>query len=855
MLHSYDGLSIRQVRTRRLRSVLTGGAVALGVGMVFGVLLLSGTIRATFDDLINSAWGTTDLVVAPPNNAGSLPTSALEQIRATSGVRGAGGMIGANLRRLDDHGKAIGGASGTMWTAGFDAADPPYDFRYQAGRAARSGREVIVEQGWARDRGLRLGDGIPVVTPSGPVRLRIVGLFTFSSGLSFGGAGLAGIPLAEARRLFDQPDGWMSISVRVRDREQVEAVQARLRRELGTRADVQTPSQVSDDVAEQLQALDVVLLLFGGMALFVGGFLILNSFTMTVLQRTRELGMLRTLGASRADIARSVLVEALLLAVLGTAAGLALGLGMAEALIAMLRGLDVPVGNLAVSPSSVVIAVVAGIVATLLGAALPARRAARLSPVQAAQGGTGTMRARPGIVQLGVALVLFLPGLLFGGDYWFGDQNGGGLLWSIIGIAGTMAMFAGIVLAAPFVIPPLVGALAAPLRWLFPTAGRLAADATRTNVRRTSATAIALGIGLAVIVVNATMASTFVHTIESQMTAGFARDLTVRPVGAGLEQGGAQVVPRPVARAVAALPEAGVVTGVRVTFADLPRLTNQATGLIEGVDPAVWGTVDRSPLEGADRATAIRALDHGGVIVGSGYAERAGLRTGDAITLRGPRGLRRVRVAGVLQTVTDFNGQIIQMSQTALRELYGVTQDAQLVVQARSPQDRRALTAAVGRIVDRNPGIEALSTAELQDSISKQINQQFNLFNAIVAIAVLISLLGVVNTLAMSVLERTREIGVLRALGASRWHVRGTMVAESVLVTLSGAIAGLAFGLVIAWVWARGFGDLLAGFVFSVPVPMLAGVAVAAVVLGTLAAALPARRAVRMDVVRALGAE
>ena len=329
-----------------------------------------------------------------------------------------------------------------MWTAGFDPAQPPYDFRYTGGRPAREGREVIVERGWARERGLTLGDTIPVLAPAGRAQLRVVGMFTFSSGLSFGGAGLAGVPLTEARSLFDQPDGWMTISVHVRDRERVDEVQAELRRELGAGADVQTPSQVSDDVAEQLQALDVVLLLFGGMALFVGGFLILNSFTMTVLQRTRELGMLRTLGASRADVARSVLVEALVLAVAGTGAGLLLGLGMAEGLIIMLRGLEVPVGDLAVSGTSIAVAAVAGIVATLFGAALPARRAARLSPVQAAQGGTATMRARPGIGRLGIAVALLLPGLLFGGDFWFGDQHGGGLLWSAIGIIGTMAMFA-----------------------------------------------------------------------------------------------------------------------------------------------------------------------------------------------------------------------------------------------------------------------------------------------------------------------------------------------------------------------------------------------------------------------------
>ena len=184
-------------------------------------------------------------------------------------------------------------------------------------------------------------------------------------------------------------------------------------------------------------------------------------------------------------------------------------------------------------------------------------------------------------------------------------------------------MFAGIVLVAPFVIPPTVAVLAIPLRRLFPTAGRLAADATRTNARRTSSTAIALGIGLAVIVVQRDDGADVRADRRAPDDRRLRADLTVRPVGAALEEGGSQVVPRSVSRAIAALPEAGVVTPLRVTLADLPGLTSQATGLIEGVDPAVWGVVDRSPVKGADRAAAVRALDHGGVIVGSGYAERA----------------------------------------------------------------------------------------------------------------------------------------------------------------------------------------------------------------------------------------
>jgi putative ABC transport system permease protein len=856
VIRSFDQLALRQMGARPLRAGLTAMAVALGVGMVFGVLLLSGTVRHTFDELIGSAWGTTDLVVSPANNAGTLPDQTLATTRSTQGVANAGAMIGASLRRLDGDGRAIRGAAGQMWVAGFDPSQAaPYDFRYVQGRPMRAGDEIVVERSWAADRGLHLGDRIPVLTPTGRAELRITGIFSFSAGLSFGGQGLAGIPLATARRLFDQPEGYATISVRLRDRGQVGLVRKRLEARLGGAVQVETPSEVAGDVKQQLQALDVVLMLFSGMALFVGGFLILNSFTMTVLQRTRELGMLRTLGAGRRAVARSVLTEAVVLAIAGTLAGLALGIAMALGLIALLRGLEVPVGNLHVSAGSALAASGAGIVATLLGAALPARRAARVSPIQAAQGGGTEAGGRPRARRLALALALFLPGLLLGGDYWFGGQGDTGLVWAVGGIGGTMAMFAGMVMAAPFVIPPLVAALALPLCRLFPTTGRLAADAARANPRRTAATAIALSVGLSVVVVNATMAHSFVSTIGNQITAGYERDLTVRPLGAGLEQGGAQVVPRRAAREISALPQAGVVTPLRVAIVDLPRLQQNRKGLVEGIDPAAWGRVDRSAVTGATREQALRGVAAGGAIVASAYAQRARLHVGDTLVLRGPRGERRVRVAALLETVTDFGGQLIQISQDSMREVYGITADAQLVIRARSAAERKPLEATVQRLVDRRyPGLESLSTAEVKDDIAAEVDKQFNLFNAIVAIAVLVSLLGVVNTLAMSVLERTREIGVLRALGASRWHVRWTMVLESVLVTLSGAIAGLLPGFLIAWVWSRSLGDMLPGLVFSIPISMMVAVALAAVVLGALAAVLPARRAARMDVVRALSA-
>jgi putative ABC transport system permease protein len=244
------------------------------------------------------------------------------------------------------------------------------------------------------------------------------------------------------------------------------------------------------------------------------------------------------------------------------------------------------------------------------------------------------------------------------------------------------------------------------------------------------------------------------------------------------------------------------------------------------------------------------------VIVGRLYARHAHLGVGDRVTLSGADGTHVARVAGVLDTMGEFNGNMMQISLATMRDVYGVTDDAALAVKARSADDRLALERRVAAIVDRDyPNLELLSAAEVKQQIDDQISQQFGLLNAIVAIAVVVSLLGVINTLAMSVIERTREIGVLRALGSSRWQVRLTMLNESLLITIAGAIAGVAVGLLIARVWVGGLESLLPGIAFHFPAVTVLAVAVAAVVLGVVAAILPARRAARLKPIEAISYE
>jgi putative ABC transport system permease protein len=259
MLRSFHFLALRQLRTRPLRSALTTFGIVLGVGMVFGVLLLVGTIRSTFDEVIDSAWGETDLIVMGEGN-GTMPDDSVDRIKAVNGVHDAAGMVGGMFTRLENDGDPVEGPKGQMLIAGYEPEGyKPYDFRVIEGRNIRSGLEVMVERNWARDRGYDVGDRVPVAGPTGRLDLPIIGIFELTSSLNVGGLGYAAMPLDEARRVFDQPKGWMQISIMALDRGNVDALKHRVERVMGDGANVQTPGEVADQLDSQLAGLNIVL--------------------------------------------------------------------------------------------------------------------------------------------------------------------------------------------------------------------------------------------------------------------------------------------------------------------------------------------------------------------------------------------------------------------------------------------------------------------------------------------------------------------------------------------------------------------------------------------------------------------
>ena len=690
-MRSFGSLALRQIRARRGRALLTAAGIVLGVGMILGVLLLAATINRTFSDLYESVYGRADLIVSGSGDD-SLPRKRLAEVRNTPGVDEAIGRVISPFTLVDDKGVASTDSGAQLNVAGQDPdATDVTDAETVAGRDPRKGLEISVQDSWADANKIEAGDRISLATPDGEKRFDVVGLFKFNSGFEFGGEGFAVMPLKSARDLMDKRDVLDEIDVVVDGGEGTIAdVRRRLDRALPKGIEVNTPQTKSEDVESQLQAFNAILYFFAAMALFVGGFLIFNSFNMTVLQRTREIGMLRTLGATRRGITASVLREAALLGLVGAALGLGLGVLLAYALAALVRELNFPVGDLIFTWWAPVAAVATGLLTAVLGALYPARRAGRTSPIRAVLGTDG-LRAqlRPRRAVLGAVLIL----LGLAGAWWLGASEETTTLVAMAGMAGTIAIFFGIAIVAPFVIRPMVRVLSWPVRRAFPVEGRLAADSARSDPGRTAATATALLIGLALVVAVNSLGSSFLKTISEEFDRSFARDLTVQPSGLAPGQGPQQTIAHSLHDRLTKIPEAKVVARERFLYTgDLPgpKGKTKSDGLLVAFDPKDYEEVDTTDISGATREEAFAGLERGQVTVGKGFADEENLEVGDTIRLEGPSGERTAKVAGIVETVL-FGGQTVGMSLDTMREIYGVSADSELALKARSVDDRPAL--------------------------------------------------------------------------------------------------------------------------------------------------------------------
>ncbi|QGQ19425.1 FtsX-like permease family protein [Cellulomonas sp. JZ18] len=843
-------LALRSVRVHAGRLALTVLAVALAVAVVAGSLALTGTSERLLDAQFRTAAAGVDVTVRGAAAFDSamgvevdrepLPAALVDEVRAAPGVEEVQPVAeGSGLLEVDGSAVVPTGAS----VLSSYAPAPFGAFGLREGRAPVSTGEVAVDAATARAAGLAVGDTVDVLT-DGRTTLRVVGLVGFAGDDGVPGATVALVPLADAQRMLGLGDGLTELQVRARAGTRVADVVADLRARLGDDyavASAQDGAAASAAAAaEQLGPLRLVLTAMAAAALLVGTVLVATTFTVVVGQRRRELALLRAAGATAGQVTRLVLAEALVVGAVGSAAGTLLGLLVADGLRVLARaaGNDLPEGRLVLTPSAVLLSVLVGLGATALAAAGTARRAARVAPVEALRAAVDVV-APPGHGRRRTAARL-VP-LVAGTAGVLAVAAGAPVVLLAPAVVATVV---GVVLNAARVAPALTRVLGAPLAWAG-VPGRLARESAARAPRRTTSTAIALALGLALVAFTTVAAASLRDGLSGAYRETITADLVVESARGEMLGG---LSPAVVER-LRSVPEVAVASRVRYGHV----VDGAATTAVAAVDPRTLPAV--ADLDLVDGSLA--ALADGGVVVAESVAAERGLRVGDVVVLTlshgGPQDFVVVGVVDSLDAQALSTAWFVSLDTYAQHFTEDV--DASVLVRAADGVTAAQARTAVGAALRDHPTAAVRDQAAAAHARGASVEQVLGLVHVLLGLVVVIALLGVTSTLALSVAERVREIGLLRAVGTTTAQVGRMVRAEAVLVAGLAAVLGLALGIGSASVTVSAVLGRDTPLAVALPAGPLAVVVLAAVGVGLVAGLAPARRAARTDVLTALAAD
>ena len=824
---------------------------ATALAFVAGTYVLTDTINATFTNLFDEVTQGIDVAVRSEDVFSGqmgevrdpIPEEVLNEVKAVDGVKVAEGSVTGFAQFVDKDGKPV--TTGGAPTLGVSISSAP---ELQAGTTVRSGRlpsgpnEMVVDAQTAEKHGFAVGDRVKVLL-QGPARtFTVSGIIGFGEAGNLGGATLAGFTLPTAQEVLNREGRFDEIDVVAAEGTTPEQLRDRVRAVLDPRYEVLTGEELSASQAAAIndtigRFLSTALLSFAFVALLVGAFLIFNTFTIIVAQRTRELALLRCLGASRRQVMTSVLVESLIVAVVASLVGLGLGVLIANGLKALLTGIlnfDLPTTGTVFLWRTVIVSLAVGIVVTVLAALLPARKATRVPPVAALQPETAfaPTHFRKRRIVLGVLVTLVGVALLLAGLF----QNEGNRLVNVG--SGAVIVFFGVAILSPLIARPLARLIGWPFAKAFRLPGTLARENAMRNPRRTASTAAALMIGLALV----TFVSIFAASIKASTTETLDRTIAADYI---LMNDTFTPFSPDLATRLADQPELAAVVGVRLGAFKL----NGATKQLIGIDPAAYDRVVKTEV----LSGSIADLQSGGLAVKEDVAEANGWTVGERVALQFPRGGTQQVTVKAIYKDNSVNGDYL-LSLADYERFYADQADSQILVQAAPGTDPAASRAAIDRVLVDFPNVTVRDQAEYKAETARQIDQVVNLFYALLALAVVIALFGIVNTLGLSIFERIRELGLLRAIGATRRQVRSMIRWEAVIIAVLGAVLGLAVGVFFGWTIVRALRSV--GITeFAVPGGQLVIFVVFAALAGILAAVLPGRRAARIDVLRAITTE
>ncbi|SNX61725.1 putative ABC transport system permease protein [Streptomyces sp. TLI_55] len=838
--------ALRNVLAHKARLLMTVLAVMLGVAFVSGTLVFTNTISDAYQNSSAKGFDQVDVAVRPDyqesrgNKVGKAPEltqALLDKSAKTPGAASAIGVVSGFTALADKDGKLVGGGFQTQGGNYWGAKDPRYPL--VEGDAPRGAGQVAIDSETAKRAGYEVGDKIrmsidgPVLTPT------VSGIFTTDDGNVAAGGSLALFDTATAQQLFGKTGTYDEIDVKAAPGTSQTALRAALDKSLPAKlVETTTGKELADDQAEmissQMGSFRQMLLVFAGIALFVGTFIIANTFTMLVAQRTKELALLRAVGASRRQVTRSVLIEAFVVGTVAGVTGLVAGIGIGAGMRSLMGALDatVPDGPLVVSGGTVATALAVGILITMLAAWLPGRRAAKIPPVAAmssvhAQATTKSLVLRNTLGALfagaGVAVVLAATTM---------DSSDGQAPMGI----GAVLLILGVFILTPLLSRPLIAA-AAPVLRVFGTAGKLARQNSVRNPRRTAATASALMIGLTLITGMTVMAGSLQKSIDKMASAAIRADYVVSMAnGNGLSPD----VDR----------KLNATDGVTTTspLRDAPSRIDGETEYLTGVNGSAIGKLTDLKVDSGSFKVA-----GGQVVVDSDIAKSRDWTAGSTFTAHYEDGkAQRLTVSAIYEGNELIRGIMVD-NRTLTPHLTDPADRRILVKTADGASD--ATKDRLEKALGTNPAVKVQSKQDLSDDIAQMFTLILNMVYGLLAMAVLVAVLGVINTLAMSVFERSQEIGMLRAIGLDRKGVKRMVRLESLVISLFGGVLGIGLGVFFGWAAGELLGTKMATYELVLPWGRMALFLLGAAVVGVLAALWPARRAARLNMLSAIKAE
>ena len=844
-------LTLKGLLAHKLRVALTALAIVLGVTFVTGTLVLTDTINNSFTSLFSKIYSHVDFEVrgvaafSDQQGAGAVrqPVSdtLLGKVAAVPGVAASEGLVGGYAQFVGKDGKAIttGGAP-TLGTT-FGSKPELSALHPISGHGPTNSSQLAMDEGTAKKHGFNVGDRVTVLLPGPPATFTIAGIVRFGSADNLGGATLAAFTLPTAQKLFHVEGRVDSIEVAIAPGADKATVEHSIAKVLPTGVEVVPAQKVADEqssaINNALGFFSTALLVFALISLFVGGFTILNTFSITVGQRTRELALLRIVGASRGQVFRSVMLEALVIGLLASIIGLGLGVAMAVGLEALLDafGISLPKGALIFAPRTAIVGLAVGVGVTVVSAVSPARRAVRIAPIAALQGvqaGTEGNSLRRTVV--GASFVLL-----------GGAALGVGLSAPQISLVGLGAFltFIGVGMLSPLVARPMASMLGRPLARLRGISGRLGRENSMRSPRRTAQTAAALMVGLALVSTIAVFGASLSRSATSSVSDAIAADY----IAMATSQGGPPTgFSEAAAKTVAALPG---VTLASPIYAGQAKVANSVT-FITGLAPKDVGVTITLRMDQGDGSAALAG---GQLLVDTTTATKDKLRIGQRLKVTfAETGPTTLTIGGIYKPNIILGSYLVGRS-TFDAHFAAATLPLALLVST-SGVTSSEMTAELTKGLAGYPNLTVQTRAEFEKTQEAQVNQLLGLVYALLALAIVVALIGIVNTLMLSVFERTREIGLLRAVGMSRRQVRTMIRAEAVILSVFGAVIGIVVGtgLGVALVTSlkdQGFTDLVVPWGNMVTFLVLAGL------LGLAAASWPARRAARLNILEAIATE